>query len=107
MSKNKTKGLGDVVKIATDALGIEQCEGCVQRQELLNNLIPFGENDTSISDADRGVLLRLKNKDVKSSTDRHYLFSLYNRVFKDNLKVCQCQDQINEMIEKLLTVNAE
>jgi len=41
----KIKGLGDVVATVTDALGIEQCEGCSQRQEKLNKLFPFGVKD--------------------------------------------------------------
>lgn len=41
----KIKGLGDVVATVTDALGIEQCEGCKKRQEKLNKLIPFGTKD--------------------------------------------------------------
>lgn len=43
----KIKGLGDVVATVTDALGIEQCEGCKSRQEKLNKLIPFGTKDLS------------------------------------------------------------
>jgi hypothetical protein len=31
-------GLGDVIKKATDALGIKQCEGCKRRQETLNKI---------------------------------------------------------------------
>lgn len=41
----KIKGLGDVVATVTDALGIEQCEGCKQRQDKLNKLVPFGTKD--------------------------------------------------------------
>jgi len=105
--KTKTKGLGDVVKNVTEVLGIEQCDGCIKRQEILNNILPFGTKDNIISDDDKGVLNRIKGTDVKSSTDRHYLFSLYNRVFQTKLKVCQCQDQINDMIEKLLNQDVE
>jgi hypothetical protein len=41
----KIKGLGDAIATVTDALGIEQCEGCKSRQEKLNRLIPFGTKD--------------------------------------------------------------
>lgn len=41
----KIKGLGDVVATVTDALGIEQCDGCKQRQDKLNKLVPFGTKD--------------------------------------------------------------
>lgn len=33
----KIKGLGDVVATVTDALGIEQCEGCKKRHVDMNN----------------------------------------------------------------------
>jgi hypothetical protein len=41
----KIKGLGDAIATVTDALGIEQCDGCKKRQEKLNKLIPFGTKD--------------------------------------------------------------
>lgn len=41
----KIAGLGDVVATVTDALGIEQCDGCKQRQDKLNKLVPFGTKD--------------------------------------------------------------
>lgn len=41
----KLRGLGDVVATVTDALGIEQCDGCKQRQDKLNKLVPFGTKD--------------------------------------------------------------
>lgn len=41
----KIKGLGDAIATVTDALGIEQCEGCKNRQERLNKILPFGTKD--------------------------------------------------------------
>ena len=35
------QGLGDAVKVVTDALGIEQCSECEKRQSKLNRLFPF------------------------------------------------------------------
>jgi hypothetical protein len=35
------QGLGDAVKVVTDALGIEQCSECEKRQSKLNKLFPF------------------------------------------------------------------
>ncbi len=40
-TKKQLTGLGDVVKVVTEAVGIEQCEGCKKRQTLLNRLFPF------------------------------------------------------------------
>ena len=33
--------LGDAIKTLTDALGIEQCDKCKERQSMLNRLFPF------------------------------------------------------------------
>jgi hypothetical protein len=35
------QGLGDAVKVVTDALGIDQCDNCQKRQSKLNKLFPF------------------------------------------------------------------
>jgi hypothetical protein len=35
------QGLGDLVKAVTDALGIEQCQSCIDRQGRWNKLFPF------------------------------------------------------------------
>lgn len=43
----KIKGLGDVIAVVTDVIGIEQCDGCVKRQDTLNKLFPFGVKDLS------------------------------------------------------------
>ena len=37
----KRKGLGDVVADITKAVGVEPCEGCKERQFMLNRLFPF------------------------------------------------------------------
>lgn len=39
----KIKGLGDVVKVVTDAVGIEQCPACKQKQSLLNVKFAFNK----------------------------------------------------------------
>jgi len=35
------QGLGDAIKVVTEALGIEQCSECEKRQSKLNKLFPF------------------------------------------------------------------
>jgi hypothetical protein len=35
------RGLGDVVARVTSAIGIKPCGGCKQRQQKLNELVPF------------------------------------------------------------------
>jgi len=38
-----SRGVGDSVAKLTHALGIEQCNGCRQRQMLLNALLPYSD----------------------------------------------------------------
>lgn len=40
-TKEISKGLGDTIKKATDFLGIPQCGGCKERQEMLNKKFPY------------------------------------------------------------------
>ena len=39
----KKKGLGDIVKAVTKAIGIEDCEGCKKRKDWLNVNFAFGK----------------------------------------------------------------
>jgi hypothetical protein len=39
------RGLGDVVAAATKAVGIRQCGPCRKRQEALNRLVPFANEN--------------------------------------------------------------
>jgi hypothetical protein len=39
----RDRGLGDTIKRVTDFLHIPQCGGCKQRQELLNQIVPYGD----------------------------------------------------------------
>ena len=38
---HRFRGLGDAVKWVTDKLSIPQCQGCKERQDKLNALVPF------------------------------------------------------------------
>ncbi|MFC4477398.1 hypothetical protein [Flavobacterium chungangensis] len=106
MTKNrKIKGAGDLVKVVTNTLGIEQCEGCIKRQDQLNKLIPFGKYE--LTDDDKLFLKRIENKLITSSVDRDYLFQIYNLVFPEKVKPCFCQDIMTSMIEKLLNSNEQ
>lgn len=39
--EQKSRGLGDTVAKVTKFFGIEPCGGCKQRQEILNDLVPY------------------------------------------------------------------
>ncbi len=39
----KSRGIGDTIARVTHALGIKTCGGCSERQEKLNELIPYAD----------------------------------------------------------------
>ena len=41
----KFRGLGDVIAAGTNAVGIPSCKGCRRRQEALNRLVPFANEN--------------------------------------------------------------
>lgn len=41
----KLRGAGDLIASITKAVGIQPCGGCKQRQELLNQIVPFGKKE--------------------------------------------------------------
>jgi len=45
VSETELRGLGDVIAVATKALGIPKCEPCSRRQATLNKLVPFKHVD--------------------------------------------------------------
>lgn len=44
MKLQKSRGLGDVIRKMTGALGIKPCGGCKKRADKLNELFPFGKS---------------------------------------------------------------
>jgi hypothetical protein len=46
VANNKPKGLGDTIAKITTSLGIKPCGGCKKRQEKLNKLVPYGNNNS-------------------------------------------------------------
>ena len=45
MYDGPSRGVGDVVKRATSAVGIKPCGGCQKRREMLNRMMPFKDKD--------------------------------------------------------------
>ncbi len=41
----KSKGLGDTIAKVTSAVGIKPCGGCKKRQEKLNKIFPYENQD--------------------------------------------------------------
>lgn len=75
----KSKGVGDVIAKATKAIGIEPCEGCLKRKELLNKLFPF-KRVSKITNNHKKKLAELDS--LKDSE----LIELYNDIFNTQLE---------------------
>lgn len=67
----KKKGVGDLIKEITDAVGIKQCQGCKDRQNELNVLFPFNK-PKPLTDEQK---LRVETEPLK----------VYNEAFNQNL----------------------
>lgn len=103
MAKKKLTGLGDVIKTVTDAIGIEQCDGCVERQNKLNIMIPFEEvQDLPLEQNEIEFLMRVKDNIINSSVDQEYIFQVYNRVTGSSLKQCICPSLIEKLKHDLI-----
>jgi len=46
VQSSKARGLGDTIAKITSSLGIKPCGGCKKRQEKLNKLVPYGNNNS-------------------------------------------------------------
>jgi len=55
------EGLGDLIKVATDAVGIKQCGGCAERQKKLNVAVPF-DIDKVVKRMTESSIMYRKNK---------------------------------------------
>lgn len=100
----RIKGLGDVIKTITNAVGIETCEGCEQRRVYLNELVPF-TNEKILTDSEIETILRNKESQKITAEDIRSLYSIYNRVFKVRLETCyHCPSTIIKIKEDLWNV---
>ena len=78
----KIKGLGDVIATITDAVGIEQCEGCKKRQEKANKLYPFGVEDlTEEEKTYLGTFFETDKTEI-SKEEQTELLKIYFRVYR-------------------------
>lgn len=100
----KIKGLGDVVKTITNAIGIKTCEDCEERRVYLNELVPFTK-EKELNDNEIEIITRNKDSKRITAEDIRALYSIYNRVFKVRLETCyHCPTTISKIIEDLWNV---
>ena len=94
------KGLGDVVEKITKFFGIEPCDKCIKRKEKMNTFEFLRLMDTPTYD-EVEMLKRTVVSKVLLEEDKKDFFAMYNRLFKRNVKVCNCPGVILGMVETL------
>lgn len=97
------EGLGDVIKKITNFIGIETCDSCEERRKKLNKLFPYTKTYT-IETTDIDFIKRIKSNNLISYEDKIHLFSVYNRVFRKNVAICNCSGLVYDMIDKLWNI---
>lgn len=100
-SKEPVKGLGDVIKSVTSALGIETCEKCEERRQKLNKAFSFLKTvKRELTDEEvESLLLMEANKRIE---DGITFVNLYNDVFGTRVKPCNCPSIYKELLSKLV-----
>lgn len=105
----KIKGLGDAIATVTDALGIEPCEGCKQRQDKLNKLLPFGTKD--LTDYQREYLNEFFSQEHNELTPQQQkeLIGIYFDVYqiKPFVPCTGCSGVWKSIIKKLNKLDYE
>lgn len=96
-------GLGDAIKAVTEALGIEQCEKCKERQSRLNRLFPWLKASRDVTQEERELMARINAKPSIENDDVNALFKLYNELFSSKLSRCNCPGLIGKMVERVNT----
>lgn len=94
------EGLGDVVKTITNFLGFETCDDCEQRRQKLNKMFPFLKKNAGEITQEEIIYLRASKEINKIDTGR--LTKIYNRVYKTNVKPCNCPATMRDLLDKLL-----
>lgn len=92
-------GLGDVVKVITNALGFETCDKCEERRQKLNKLFAFTKRGNLISDEDVAFI---QSYDKKYHDQQVTLVEIYNRVFDQAARHCACAGMLKKIHEELL-----
>lgn len=98
--KKKIKGLGDVVKAVTNAVGIETCEDCEQRRLKLNKMFPFTK--TAKRELTESEIEFVNGIGTKLTTDdRMELGRITEEVLGGKVRHCICPSMYKQLIDRL------
>ena len=77
----KIKGAGDLIKVVTDAVGIEQCNGCKNRQDWLNVNFAF-QKPTPLTEEQKQ---RIETEPLQVYNEA-FNMNIEDKIFKDGVK---------------------
>lgn len=80
--RKKVKGLGDVIAKVTEAIGIEPCDGCNERKEVLNKLFPFGVEELTTDEKEYLTAFFETDKVELSTVEQKELLNIYFRAYR-------------------------
>lgn len=98
--KKKIKGLGDVVKAVTNAVGIETCDDCEQRRLKLNKMFPFTKSVKRELTDDEIEFVEQIGKTLENN-DRFKLGDIYEAVIGGRVRHCLCPAMYRQLIDRL------
>lgn len=103
--KRKNTGLGDTIANVTKAIGVEPCEGCNKRKNLLNVLFPFNTPLPMTEEEKEQFksILERENQKLLTAEQINVVFRIFERTFKikiENYPACG-SSVINATIKKL------
>jgi hypothetical protein len=105
--KPKVRGVGDAISKVTKAIGIEECQGCAKRKDILNlvTMFPF-KKVTKMTDEDKEIFkafLERENKKVITIDEAKTILDLYANSFHKRIEPCNTCGGVYQSIIKQLT----
>ena len=108
MARNKKiRGAGDAISKVTQAIGLEECEGCSKRKDTFNlvTMFPF-KKVTKMSDEDKEIFkkfLERENQKVITIDEAKVILDLYANSFHKRIEACNTCGGVYSSIIKQLT----
>lgn len=98
--KKKLKGLGDVVKVVTNAIGIETCDDCEQRRLKLNKMFPFTKTaKRELTESEIELINGIGN--TLTAEIRVALGEIAEEVLGGKVRHCSCPSMYKGLIDRL------
>lgn len=101
-SKKKVEGIGDVIKVVTNAIGLETCGECEERRKKLNKMFPFTKTAKELSDEDVEFVNSL-DKQIPAEV-RGRFEQLVRDTFNEKFVACNCPSKYRHALDRLKTL---